>query len=109
MADLIANEFFEQGDMEKTQLKIKPIVSLHYGIIFCHDHNGLQTGSKSGFILSVPKHVEFHVRSSVFSPPKLPKIFVFLEIKYSAVFSSHETKSQVSGLPILLRSPASVC
>ena len=27
VAELIANEFFEQGDIEKMQLKIKPIVS----------------------------------------------------------------------------------
>jgi len=26
VADLIASEFFEQGDLEKTQLKIKPMV-----------------------------------------------------------------------------------
>lgn len=27
VADLIASEFFEQGDLEKLQLKIKPMVS----------------------------------------------------------------------------------
>lgn len=34
VADLIASEFFEQGDMEKLQLKIKPIVSFY---MFCSE------------------------------------------------------------------------
>lgn len=29
VADLVTHEFFEQGDMERTELKITPIVSLN--------------------------------------------------------------------------------
>ena len=35
VADMVANEFFEQGDVEREQLHSEPIVSLYHSVSNC--------------------------------------------------------------------------